>query len=722
MYKINAFSLLQIASFGALSNIPFATLVADEHEAKSVVASSHVNIAKAPSLLRLEQVSLFPNGLGIFEFEGPGGSEIDLSMTREELDDVLKSAVLEGFDDVSIAYDFKPERTATSRRLNNDSTATLAEIVQQFRGWELEIVNPDQSRQGIVVAVESQVTERADETYTQELVSLLSGEALERIALVPSSKLKWTDPKIEKEFRKAAADQAAPLDTRASVKIRVEGPADRPGRLAIQWMCAPWKPSYRIFKGVNGFELSVSAVIDNTTALDWDSVRLRLVIDQPLGFRSPLSSVLASKRKTIDLPVPHSVAPIGLAGRNPETVNAANVLAMSDQDWLQRQSMITSSGGMGGSGMGGLGGGGMGGMGGGAMWNGPRLSQDEDPFTEEQPIETRQFGAKKIDVSSFQNIVGNRVQIEVKKFSVRAGASKATSFPSVPHSIREVLVHAPSLFKSQPLVAFQLTLLQEYRLPSGPGSVWTAQGYSGDIMVPKLDSHMTQLLPYAVDSSVSVEVASTTHEQDRFEWAWLGVDHKQIVEARLKRMSTQYLIQNRSNEKRELLLEHASQGASWSPLDAEPSTASDSNLTESGYRYSVILGASSDTKKSVVETGREERNLSINTEIKSLELIAASTDLPNDMRAKIQKWISIIQEKKTVQGRVEEQRSSLSDSKNQQVRVQNLMKDLSRQDAIHKRYLDKMASFEDKIERLEVQLAADLQELKSMEQKIENEK
>jgi hypothetical protein len=56
--------------------------------------------------IKLTRVELFPAGQGVFEYESTeaGDVELKLPLTRHELDDLLKSLVLKGFDSARVDY------------------------------------------------------------------------------------------------------------------------------------------------------------------------------------------------------------------------------------------------------------------------------------------------------------------------------------------------------------------------------------------------------------------------------------------------------------------------------------------------------------------------------------------------------------------------------------------------------------------------------------------
>src|SRR5262249_40260673 len=124
--------------------------------------------AKPPTPLPISQVILFSSGVGYFHREGDvdGAAHIDLSFQASDINDLLKSLVLQdlGGGRVSaVSYDSHDpiDKTLRSFALNLTNNPTLGQLLIQARGEKLEVVLPANASQpgnftGVIVSLEVQ--------------------------------------------------------------------------------------------------------------------------------------------------------------------------------------------------------------------------------------------------------------------------------------------------------------------------------------------------------------------------------------------------------------------------------------------------------------------------------------------------------------------------------------------------------------------------------------
>src|SRR5215218_6117795 len=119
--------------------------------------------------LPITRVVLFNSGVGYFSRSGEveGDARVDLTFPESDVNDLLKSMVLEDFNKgriAAVSYDSREPiaRTLSSFAINLNANPTLAGIVQQARGERVEVTaTPTAANQpgklvGAVVGVEKQ--------------------------------------------------------------------------------------------------------------------------------------------------------------------------------------------------------------------------------------------------------------------------------------------------------------------------------------------------------------------------------------------------------------------------------------------------------------------------------------------------------------------------------------------------------------------------------------
>src|SRR5688500_19763913 len=97
--------------------------------------------------LPITRVVLFNSGVGYFSRSGEveGDARVDLSFQEQDVNDLLKSMVLEDFNGgrvAAVSYDSREpiSRTLASFAINLNNNPTFAGIVSQMRGERVEVV------------------------------------------------------------------------------------------------------------------------------------------------------------------------------------------------------------------------------------------------------------------------------------------------------------------------------------------------------------------------------------------------------------------------------------------------------------------------------------------------------------------------------------------------------------------------------------------------------
>src|SRR4051794_27570015 len=173
---------------------------------------------KPATNLPITRVVLFNSGVGYFSRSGEveGEARVDLTFPESDINDLLKSMVLEDFGKgriAAVSYDSREpiSRTLSSFAINLNSQPTFAAIVQQMRGERVEVVlNPGAANQpgklsGVIVGVERQKVAAGNgpATVDVEMLNMWCAEGLRSVKLPDVQQLKFSNPVIESEFRRA---------------------------------------------------------------------------------------------------------------------------------------------------------------------------------------------------------------------------------------------------------------------------------------------------------------------------------------------------------------------------------------------------------------------------------------------------------------------------------------------------------------------------------------
>ncbi len=656
--------------------------------------------------IKLTRVELFPAGQGVFEYESTeaGDVELKLPLTRHELDDLLKSLVLKGFDSARVDYEPNADRNnIVSQVLSSEHSMTRAEILQGLKGHAIQLTDKSSSMSGVIVAVELQSHQKIAGQEI-EVITLRTAEGIEQHELTAATKITFADKSVQSKLDQALGNLARPIATRTPATLKLKKKVRGPAGIAFQTETAAWKCSYRIAKIDGEYQLVVAAVIDNTSGVDWIDVELVLIVDQPLGFHAPLSTVHRAQRSNMLIPSPFSAAPPALAAGTKR--NLGELLA--DEPMVNSRGGSTegmdgrSMGGMGG-GMGGMGGmgGGMGGMGGSMGSMGGNFGGYTPPQNDGSAVA---FDGDRQDIASqlgmsfpvgdlSRGIAGQRVHIQLPKVTIRAGTSESVFLPSIPRIIDDVRVYVASVSQKHPLSAFQITLQDGYQLPGGPGTVWSDRGYAGDIMFPRLVAQVPQLVTYALDTSLAITSEILPEHSSKTTYRIDG--EETLIGTKISQRLVRYSLSNDSKSAQTVWIEHQPAEKNWSP---EPVGDQVGKADLTSFRYKVDVPSKSTSKQDVLETETTIAKWPKGTNWIQLKYLTGAAGMTPEIRDRLETRIKKLAEYDALKATEAKLTGSKENAVIEQRRIKELMGALNRQDELHTRYLNKLATLESEIE------------------------
>src|SRR5215217_881356 len=159
---------------------------------------------KPATSLPITRVVLFNSGVGYFSrsAEIEGDARVDLTFPEADINDLLKSMVLEDFGKgriSAVSYDSREPiaRTLSSFAVNLNGSPTFAGIVSQMRGERVEVaISPSAANQpgkltGTIVGVEKQKLPAGTQTVDAEVLNLWCAEGLRAVKLSDVQSLRF---------------------------------------------------------------------------------------------------------------------------------------------------------------------------------------------------------------------------------------------------------------------------------------------------------------------------------------------------------------------------------------------------------------------------------------------------------------------------------------------------------------------------------------------------
>jgi hypothetical protein len=262
------------------------------------------NGKKAIDPLPIRQVVLFNSGVGYFQREGTvdGNSRVDLSFPTSDVNDLLKSLILQDLGGGRIStvnYDSHDpiDKTLRSFAIDLNNNPTFGQLLNQARGEKIEITRVEKKDaqpaklQGTIIGMETQRKPVGDKgTVEIDLLNLNTAAGLQSVNMEQILAVRFLNPVLESEFQRALKILAGSHDTmKKTVSLGFNGAGPRPVRVGYVVERPIWKTTYRLRMDANGkVYLQGWALVENSSDDDWNDVRMVLVSGKPISYQMNL--------------------------------------------------------------------------------------------------------------------------------------------------------------------------------------------------------------------------------------------------------------------------------------------------------------------------------------------------------------------------------------------------------------------------------------------------
>jgi hypothetical protein len=695
--------------------------------------------AKTPgSPLPIGQVVLFSSGVGYFQREGEidGDARIDLTFPATDINDLLKSLVLQdagGGRIGAIGYDSPDPVEKTLRAFSVDLTGnpTFGEILNQARGQKIELTLQQSSATqpanltGIIVGMEALASPGEKEPH---LLNLMCAEGMRSVPLAQVQRVRFLDPAIENDFRRALEILANAHDMgKKAVTLRFNGDARRTVRVGYVIENPIWKTSYRLVIAKDAkIHLQGWAAVENTTDEDWKDVRMALVCGRPISFQTDLYSPIFVPRPTVEMERFASLRPPEYSG--PIFNSGAN--------------LGVGGGAIGGLGIGGLPafglGGGLGvlGFGGGGLGNAGNLGvfggglnryqsgrfnslsgrQDDDgnrlsweqlqrrrEQLKEAKEEARKVGGAITGLDATEGVrsvasavdIGDSYQYQLDE-KVTLNRQKSALLPILNEEVKaeRVSIYNDAVQAKFPLLGLRFKNTTNESLTQGPITVFEGGSYAGDARISDLQPGEERLIAYAVDLGTEVK-AEVEHRPAQLIAAKIvkGLLHTTLRSCDAK----MYVVKNRSKQDRALVIEHPVRPAWKLAAVTKPR-----EISRDFYRFQLSVGEGQTARQEVVEE-MSENSVRLLTDLGDKEILSLMDQnvVSRDVKDAFFRFLELRQVKDDAKSAVAETEGQLRALTEDQARLRANLKETPSTAAAYKRYLDKLDKQESEIEQLQ---------------------
>jgi hypothetical protein len=686
--------------------------------------------------LPLSQIVLFNSGVGYFQREGAidGEARVDLQFPAGDVNDLLKSLVLQDLGNgkiTAVSYDGQEpiEHTLKTFAIDLTGNPTFGQLLNQARGEKIEVTLQNDNGvatttiTGTVVGMETQTEPGPREVH---ILNLLGPEGMRSVPLNTIQRVRFLNAALDGELQRALAVLANSHNSqKKNVSIQFSGDGKRMVKVGYVVEAPMWKSSYRLVldKGAKA-KMQGWAIIENTSDEDWKDVRMALVSSRPISFQMDLYAPLFVPRPVVE---PENFASLRPPEYNGPLANFDNNGAMFGM-------------------MGGAGNAGVAGMPSGAQ------SQNQLGFAapsrtgnvQGTPLNSYQFGSNlaqvpgvnrlnyeqlqqrrqqrkqageqaakagravdwavgvdptvSVDTAGLAEVVGDQARYLIDH-KISLARQRSALLPIVN---QEITVQRVSIFNDQvngkfPLRGLKIKNATGQALMQGPVSVYEGGSYAGDARLPDLQANEERLLSFAVDQAVEVKSEAKTEPEAL---AALRILKGVVEQTHRQRRTTKYLIRNRSDQERTLIVEHLIH-PDWKLVSEEKPA----ERTRSVYRFGWKAPSGKGTVQEIVEERKYQTRISIvGMNPDNLELLIRSTSASPKLRKELQKIIESKKRLSDIQKEVARLRSQLGEATQEQNRIRTSLEKVPANTALHKRYLEKLDKLETEIETLQKQI------------------
>lgn len=623
-----------------------------------------------------------------------GNRQIEFSFKTSDINDLLKSMVVQDNDGgtvSSVNYGSPEPLEKTLRTFTVDLThgPTLAEIFQQLRGQEVQLEATDVVK-GKVIGVERRNMPTGDKEVTQvEVVNLRTEDGVRSVRIDSLVRTKIMDPKVDKEFQQALLLLAGASSTdKKQVKLDFQGKGKRKVSVGYIQEAPVWKTSYRlVLKDDKSPMLQGWAIVENTTAQDWQNVELSLVSGRPISFQMDLYQPMFITRPFAKL-LQHAQLTARTYSQDMEKV--ADVETAASAYEISPNGMV----------------GGMGGMGGGGGMEGGIAGAVRKAMI-------AGYGGKAagINLASGVNVVSDASEVgELFRYAIKDPVTlprnESAMLPIVNHEIKaeKVAIFNAYVHAKHPLSGLKLTNTTDLHWLQGPITLFDGGEYAGDAQIEDVPPKASRLISYALD--LETEVVSETSELTEQVTA-LSVQKGGLhMKKRLTRHHT-FTVKNASGKAKRVLIELPIDNY-WKVAKPKPE-----ETTRDTYRFAIEVPAGKSSKL-VIEEEQPQVEVLVLTDLDPakleviLQIKAASPAVQKVLKELLAKKTKVVdlqhqrtalnQEKAAIIGDQQQVRNNLAALP--EIKPGEVLEEATKKtrDDLLKRYLGKMTAFENTLD------------------------
>jgi len=669
--------------------------------------------------LPVKRVVLYKNGVGYFEHSAQvhGDQELAIDFTTAQLNDVLKSLTVVDLGEGHISgvryNSIAPlDERLKALRLPFGEQVSRSDFLSALRGARVEVRGKGESAVGRLLSVEQEDrTNDSGATYHVTLFSVVtdSGE-MRNFELAPAVSVRLAEHDLNEEVGRylnlVGSSRARDL---RRMTISDVGTGERNVFVSYISEVPVWKSTYRIILSEKPGEkplLQGWAIVDNTIGEDWKDVQLSLIAGAPQSFIQDISQPLYARRPVVALPQS--------AMLTPQTHEATMVEAEEAPPPAPAKGVV---GGVPGGLLGGPISGVTGSIHGSTSGN---LYQYEKSFDSRLQVpaanspkeyDRLEQYAKLNEPAAESKDLGDYFEYNLKQ-NITIGKNQSALVPILQSRIDVEKVTLWTANGNQaPLRALWIKNASGQTLDSGTFNIIDNGTFAGEGLIATIHPDERRLLSYAADTAVKISAQADFKDQPV---SRVGISKGVLFITREQRSKVTYSVHNADTMQRQVVIEHPVRDG-WKLADGNKPE----ETSASQYRFRVAVEPAKTSELAVEEFHPQVTNSQL-TDLTEHQVQLLSVE--NRMTPALEAAFRRVLEQKNQVTRLESEIQSRSDELNainkDQSRIRENMKALkgsAEEKALLLRYTKQLDSQEDRLSKLNIEIA-DLRNKQAVEQ------
>jgi hypothetical protein len=674
--------------------------------------------------LPISRVVLMNSGVGYFSRSGEieGDARVDLTFPETDINDLLKSMVLEDFGNgriSAVSYDSREPitRTLSSFAINLNGNPTFASIVNQMRGERIEVqVSPTAQNQpgklqGTIVGVEKAKVPAGTTTIDADVLNMWCAEGMRAIKMSDVQALRFSNPIIESEFRRALETLALSHDSqKKAVQLHFAGDGKRKVQVGYVIEAPIWKTSYRLVLDTKNEKkpyLQGWAMVENPTDEDWSGVKMALVSGRPISFKMDLYNPLFIGRPTVEPELFASLRPVTYQGGF-DKLNK-NVVAQGGEGGPAWGAIATGAPPAPGAAAPGRGAGGFGGPGGpqGGLSEAEMLrfaatkNKADEADRRKHAADVGKELASRLSTGGVGNAatagaLGDFFQYTIDH-PVTLTRQKSAMLPIVGKDIEgtRVSIYNERVQGKHPLLGLKFKNTSGAHLNQGPITVFEGSTYAGDTRVLDVQPNEERLVSYAIDLGTEVDPKAGAGKQKI-----TSVKAVRGIITTVTKLTEEksYRVVNRSQTDRTLLIEHPNRTSQQFKFVDTPKPVED---TPEVFRFQTSIKAG-ETSTFVV---KEEKDVSQSIQLTNnaddtIRYFINLSEASDALKAKLNEALKIKGAWDVLRRELQQVQADLNRLSQDQDRIRRNLRETPKEAEVYGKYLKKLDDQEKEIDLL----------------------